>query len=370
MGAEDGSGERGAPGDAADDRPAALVPEDPDVAATVDDLVAGVLAGEDRALARAISRIEDRAPGYRALAGRLHRAASGAPVLGVTGAPGSGKSTLVESLARSWAADGETVGVVAVDPSSPYSGGAVLGDRVRMLDLEDVFVRSMGARGALGGLAAATADAVTAMDAAGVDRIVVETVGAGQNEVDVVRTADTVAVLVPPDSGDEVQLLKAGLLEVGDLFVVNKADLPGADRTVADLETMLAERAHAGDAVGSSTPDDVWEPRVLETVATADEGVTALRDAVEAHLAHLEASGARARRRRDRHAATVRDLLRADAGRRIEESLLGADGVETVAERVAAGEMDPYAAVDALLAPLEDCLGEVDTGELPDLEGE
>jgi LAO/AO transport system ATPase len=205
-------------------------------------LVAGVLDGDHHALARAITKIEERGPGYRDLVSGLHAHAGDAAVVGVTGSPGAGKSTLVDKVAETYRDRGLTVGVIAVDPASPYTGGAVLGDRIRMgsnVGDMDVFFRSMSARGQLGGLAAATSDAITALDAFGKDRVVVETVGAGQNEVDVVRTADTVVVLVQPGSGDDVQMLKAGILEIGDVFVVNKADMDGAAQTVADLREML-----------------------------------------------------------------------------------------------------------------------------------
>ncbi|WP_048076988.1 methylmalonyl Co-A mutase-associated GTPase MeaB, partial [Halorubrum sp. AJ67] len=198
-------------------------------AALVDDL----LDGSHRALARVITKIENHTPGYRAIVSALHEHTGGADVVGITGSPGAGKSTLVDKLAAAYRDRDETVGVIAVDPSSPYTGGAVLGDRIRMgsnVGDMDVFFRSMSARGQLGGLSTATADAVKALDAFGKDVVILETVGAGQNEVDVVRTADTVAVLVQPGSGDDVQTLKAGILEIGDVFVVNKADMDGAQR--------------------------------------------------------------------------------------------------------------------------------------------
>ena len=227
-----------------------------------------LLDGDHRALARTITAIENRSPGYRDLVSRLYEHTGQASIVGVTGSPGSGKSTLVDKLALAYREQGDTVGVIAVDPSSPYTGGAVLGDRIRMAsnvgDM-DVFVRSMSARGRLGGLSTATADAVKALDAFGKDRIVVETVGAGQNEIDVVRTADTVAVLVPPGSGDDVQTLKAGILEIADVFVVNKADKDGADRTVQELREMVSLRDdgpslvdpghHGPDAHGSAGGD-------------------------------------------------------------------------------------------------------------------
>jgi LAO/AO transport system kinase len=301
-------------------------------------LAEDVLAGDQGALASAITAIENRAPGHRELVARLHRAAGDAAVLGVTGSPGAGKSTLVRRLVAAYRDREERVGVIAVDPSSPFSGGAVLGDRVRMSgELADpgVFVRSMSARGSLGGLATATTDAVTALDAFGADRVIVETVGAGQNEVEVVSAADTVAVLVPPGSGDDVQMLKAGLLEVADVFVVNKADLDGADRTAMELEAML-----------EIDDDSGWRPPVVETVATESEGVETLVSAVDDHRDHLGPAGL-ADRRQTRYAGEIRALLRAELRALVEEELDG--DLDELAERVADRETDPHTVVASLL---------------------
>ena len=360
---------------------------DSDGEAADPDLVAEVLDGKHRALARVISKIEDRAPGYRDLVSQLHEHTGHAAVVGVTGSPGAGKSTLVDKLARAYRDRGETVGVIAVDPSSPYTGGAVLGDRIRMASNAgdmDVFFRSMSARGTLGGLSTATSDAIKALDAFGKDRIIVETVGAGQNEVEVVRTADTVAVLVQPGSGDDVQMLKAGILEIGDVFVVNKADVDGAGRTVADLREMLHLRENGGGGAGGTArgaaghhgplgggerdggsseadadaDDGTWEPEVLETVATEGEGVAALVETLDAHRAWLEASGRLAERERERHAAEIRHLVRSDAADLLEAELDARGGVDTLAERVRARETDPYAVADEVVAPLADCVRE------------
>src|SRR6056297_3048072 len=227
------------------DDDAAATPRAPELSDGDAELVEGLLDGSHRALARVITRIENRATGHRAIVAALHEHTGGADVIGITGSPGAGKSTLVDKMAAAYRERGDTVGVIAVDPSSPYTGGAVLGDRIRMgsnVGDMDVFFRSMSARGSLGGLSTATTDAVKALDAFGKDKVIIETVGAGQNEVDIVRTADTVAVLVPPGSGDDVQMLKAGILEIADLFVVNKADLDGADRTVHELREMVDTR--------------------------------------------------------------------------------------------------------------------------------
>ncbi|MEF8857093.1 MAG: methylmalonyl Co-A mutase-associated GTPase MeaB [Haloplanus sp.] len=340
--------------------------------ARVDDLVAAVLDGEHHALARAITKIEDRESGYRDLVSALHAHTGDAEVIGVTGSPGAGKSTLVDKLAKQYRDRGLTVGVVAVDPSSPYSGGAVLGDRIRMAsnvgDM-DVFFRSMSARGQLGGLSTATADAITALDAFGKDRIVVETVGAGQNEVDVVRTADSVVVLVQPGSGDDVQMLKAGILEIGDVFVVNKADMDGAATTVSDLREMLHMRdgsptgAAGHHGVGAMETgadergdDDEWDPVVVETVATEGTGVEELLDVLDDHYTHLRETGELDRRERARYAEEIRQLLRADVADLLEAEIEHHGGMDALVDEVQAREADPYTVADRILDPLADCV--------------
>ena len=351
-------------------------------------LVEDLLDGKHRALARVISKVEDRSPGYRDVVSELHAHTGHADVIGVTGSPGAGKSTLVDKLAKFYRDRGETVGVIAVDPSSPYTGGAVLGDRIRMAsnvgDM-DVFFRSMSARGQLGGLSTATSDAVKALDAFGKDRIIVETVGAGQNEVDIVRTADTVTVLVQPGSGDDVQMLKAGILEIGDVFVVNKADMDGASRTVADLEEMLHMARdptaklktghHAApdhpDAAGETGAeggadetddaadggdDEKWTPTVLETVAKDGTGVAELVETLDAHSAWLDETGRREDKAKQRYAAEIRQLLRSDAAGLVEDELDRRGGVDELAERVLARETDPYSVAADVLSPVRECV--------------
>ncbi|WP_254862403.1 methylmalonyl Co-A mutase-associated GTPase MeaB [Halovivax gelatinilyticus] len=349
----------------------------------IDALRSGLLAGDHRALARTISKIEDRAPGYRRLVGSLFDHTGTADVIGVTGSPGAGKSTLVDKLAETYRDRGETVGIIAIDPSSPFSGGAVLGDRIRMASTVgdmDVFVRSMSARGTLGGLSTATADAVKAMDAFGKDKIIIETVGAGQNEIDIVRTADTVAVLVPPGSGDAVQTLKAGILEIADVFVVNKADRDGADRTVQELLEMIelgdgpsfsVDPGHHGPGSvetsddGDAEPSE-WRPPIVETIATDGVGVDELIDEFAAHADHLRDTGEGDKRTRRRHAEEIRTLLREDLHGLLEDELDRVGGIDELASAVAGGRTDPYTIAGELLEPVETCLGQLD--ESPTIE--
>ncbi|MFP4626760.1 MAG: methylmalonyl Co-A mutase-associated GTPase MeaB [Natronomonas sp.] len=345
-------------------------------------LVEDLLAGKHRALARVITNIENRSPGYRELVSALHGHTGTATVVGITGSPGAGKSTLVDRMAATYRERGETVGVIAIDPSSPFSGGAVLGDRIRMssnVGDMDVFFRSMSARGSLGGLSTATTDAVKALDAFGKDRIIVETVGAGQNEVEIVKTADTVTVLVPPGSGDDIQMLKAGILEIADVFVVNKADRPGSDRTVRELREMIHLRdespmaGHHGaetlaDASGSTAvataPDanrgeettEGWEPPIVETVAKTGEGVEAYLDTLSAHRQWLEESGELQSKERQRTAAEIRTLLREDGAALLEEELEAEGGMDAYVDAVIARETDPYSVVEELVSPLADCV--------------
>lgn len=275
-----------------------------------DTLLTRFLAGDVRALARALSLIEAGHADGEALLRQLRARAGRARIIGVTGSPGSGKSTLTDKLIAQARAQNERVAVLAVDPSSPFSGGAILGDRIRMMRWHQdpgVFIRSMATRGRLGGLAAATLQALVLLDAFGVDVIVIETVGVGQSEVDIARVADSTVLVLTPGAGDGVQAFKAGIMEIGDIFVVNKADLPGAERLKREIKAAL-ELAHLPTA---------WQPPVLSTIASGDEGVSELWQALKAHGAHLEASGARETKR----AARARFEISAQLSARLQARL-------------------------------------------------
>ncbi len=340
-----------------------------------DTLIADLLDGKHRALARVITKIENRSPGYRNLVSQLHEHTGNAEVIGITGSPGAGKSTLVDKMAATYRDRGETVGVIAIDPSSPFTGGAVLGDRIRMAsnvgDM-DVFFRSMSARGSLGGLSTATTDAVKALDAFGKDKIIVETVGAGQNEIEIVKTADTVSVLVPPGAGDDVQMLKAGILEIADIFVVNKADMDGANRTVMELREMIGMRdsspmaghhgaealADSDDGAGDDEDEEGWEPAIVETVAKTGEGVDEFLETIADHVAYLGESGELEAQARQRYEAEIKALLREDTAGLLNDELAARGGLESYIDAVLEKETDPYAVADELMGPLEECVAD------------
>lgn len=300
-----------------------------------DAAVAELASGERRPLARLLTRIENGDPSVRPLLPGLFAAGRGAHVVGITGPPGSGKSTLVNALIGEWRARGRRVGILAVDPSSPYTRGAILGDRIRMMDHaadRDVFMRSMASRGELGGLAATTWVAAAALDAAGFDPVLIETVGAGQSEVEVARLAETTVVVEVPEMGDEVQAIKAGLLEVADIVVVNKGDRPGADRAARQLRAMLST---AGGRIERQPPP------ILVTTATTSDGVAALADAVEAHrsvarepLAAHERAGNQVRR-------AIADLASGRAAT--------SPAWDATVDAVAGRELDPMTAAERLL---------------------
>jgi GTPase len=328
-------------------------------------------------LARAISMIEDEREGYQAF---LHEALKGGPQarrVGMTGPPGAGKSSLLAGMAARYRAAGEEIGVVAVDPTSPFSGGALLGDRIRMNDLATdpgIFIRSMATRGSLGGLAATTREVVDLMDAFGFPRVIVETVGVGQTELEITGAADTVVVVLVPESGDAIQAMKAGLMEIADIFVVNKADRPGADRIVRELRLALHMRvgealrdipAHHGidltrraeTAAARAHPEPVgealhWEIPVLKTVAQSGDGVDELLASIERHRQQLEASGELARRRRARTELRIRDVIDRELRRRVRTDAALAQRLRAGLERVTAGTETPYSVASAILGDL------------------
>jgi len=311
----------------------------------VEDLAAGVLAGSVPRVARAITWAESADPRFPDLLARLFPRTGGARVTGLTGSPGAGKSTLTAALARKARALGRKVGIVAVDPSSPFSGGAILGDRIRMQDLytdPGVLIRSMATRGHLGGLSRATADAVDVLDAAGYDEILVETVGVGQDEVEVFRLAESCVVVLTPGMGDDIQAIKAGLMEVADLFVVNKSDRDGADRVVQEILQMLELGEHGA-----------WVPPVLKTVATTGAGVDELGAKLAEHRAFLDGSQG-AQRKRERTRMRIEGLVKENFLRRV-ESLRGDRGaLEEAAARVEARVEDPVSAAHTLSSALEE----------------
>jgi LAO/AO transport system kinase len=299
-----------------------------------------VIAGDPRGIARAITLIEDESAAGAELIREIYPRTGGAYLVGVTGPPGAGKSTLVDRMTGEWRKAGQTVGIVAVDPTSPFSGGAILGDRVRMaahFGDEGVFIRSMATRGHLGGLARATSDVALVLDAAGKNIVIIETVGVGQDEVDIVRTADVSIVVLVPGTGDDVQALKAGIMEIADIFVVNKADRDGADRLAQSVAAMLA--------LQTFQPDD-WHPPILKTEATTGAGVPEVIAAVDQFRAHSE--GKRAARRRERQEYRLRDLL-SHRLLQLAERELAPGEFQRLVDGVAARRIDPYSAASEII---------------------
>lgn len=336
------------------------------------DLIDGVLNGRSRAIARLITQVENSPTAAETAVTQLHTHTGNAHVIGITGPPGAGKSTLVNELAKELRRQDKRVGIIAVDPSSPFTGGAILGDRVRMHDLagdRGVFIRSLASRGNLGGLSLATTAVVKILDAAGFDVVLVETVGAGQSEVDIAAAAHTTLVIEAPGMGDDIQSFKAGILEIADILVVNKADRPSAARTVKSLEMML----HMGDghtmrhhtthhgrfieeetAVGeaSVTEPTTWQVPVKQTVSTEGRGIPELVEAIETHYRFIRDSSEWQKRERERSRREMAEILHARLWQRVRESVAELDR-EKLITAVANRELDPYSAVNQLLQQIE-----------------
>jgi LAO/AO transport system kinase len=327
------------------------------------------------ALARAVSMVENQREGFEELLGGLHSRVGRARRVGITGAPGAGKSSITTRLVAHYRAQGLTVGVIAVDPTSPFTGGALLGDRVRMESVAldpGVFIRSLATRGSLGGISAATRTVADVLDAFGFDRIVMETVGVGQSELEIASVSDSTVVVLVPESGDSIQALKAGLMEIADIFVVNKADRPGADRVRNDVELMLGLRggfvfqnvpAHHGvDLKTAANPGraareaaarqvgDGWTPPVLKSVAISGEGIEALAEALDRHFQYLESGGELRQRRRRRLRQQIVDVAEHRLRRRLWTDASVREFIDTMLPRIEAGEVSPFGIADELLA--------------------
>ena len=324
------------------------------------EIVQETLRGSVRALAKLITMVENEMPGSMDALKTLYPKTGQAYVVGITGPPGSGKSTLTDRITRELRKRNHTVGIIAVDPTSPFTGGALLGDRLRMQEVtsdEGVFVRSMATRGALGGLSRATADTIKILDAFGKDYILIETVGVGQDEVDIVKMADTTLLVSVPGLGDEIQAMKAGIMEIGEIFVVNKADREGADRLVAELNLML-------DLSGSSSP---WRPPVLKTVATMGEGVIELSEKIFAHRKFLEESGGLRKKREERARQEILTLIEREISKYVHKMLKYDVEFDELIEQVVARKKDPYAYAQRVTAPFEEYyqIYKIDRGKGP-----
>ncbi len=313
------------------------------MADSIETWVAKVLARDRRAIARAISSVESGNAQGTALLKRLFPASGKAQVIGVTGSPGAGKSTLVEKLAGAYRNAGARVGIIAVDPTSPFSGGALLGDRIRMQNLagdKDIYIRSMATRGQLGGLAPTTHDVVTVLDAAGCDVVLIETVGVGQDEVEIARLADSTALLLVPGMGDDVQAFKAGVMEIADVYVLNKADLPGAERLEQEIGALLSLATRA----------DGWRPPIVRAIATTGSGVSEVRQALDEFRHFQEKSAGRANRRRNYWRARLLEMLRQNLFEKVVRERLGDDALDQCVEDLLEHRADPYSLVEKIVA--------------------
>jgi LAO/AO transport system kinase len=313
-----------------------------DASANTKSLIDRIAAGDARAVARAISKVEDLSKDASALMKQVFPLTGRGLVIGITGAPGAGKSSLVDKLALYYRQHGERVGIVAVDPSSPFSGGAILGDRIRMQALgldSGVFIRSMATRGNLGGLARTTVDAVSILDAAGYGKIIIETVGVGQDEVEVVKAADVSVVVLVPGMGDDIQAIKAGIMEIGDIFVINKADRDGVNSTEKELQALLSLAAR----------DDAWQPLIVKTIATEGAGVAGLAAAIEDYREfHLRTESGDGRRRAIAR-WRILELLRERLVSQTLESAAASEKLDELAGEVASRQRDPYSAVEEIM---------------------